>query len=130
MIEIPCPPRFVSASSVALLTLLLGLLLSLACGSPRSEGTELVGTATAKVDPELRHAAAQLLAEGHADSSLSVLVRFVGDDARVKLEEAGLRIDSVVGDVATGHVDAGALADLAALDAVVQVQPSRRHKAY
>jgi hypothetical protein len=124
MIDIASAPRLLT-----LLTLLFAALL-LACGSQRQEPSELTGAAAAKVDPDLRRSASLLLSEGHADSSLSVLVQVAGGDARTQLEKAGMRVDTLVGDVATGWIDVRSLADVAALESVVQVQPSRRQKTY
>ena len=111
----------------ALLALLSIALLVLACGPHREEDLELSGATAAKVDPELRRAASHILAEGHADSTLPVLVRIKGgDEDRGELERAGMRIESLVGDVATGSLAARSLADVAALESVVQIEPSRK----
>lgn len=116
------PPRLPALLVLVLITLYLS-----ACGAHRQEDLELSGAAAAKVDPELRRAASLMLAEGHGDSSLSVLVRIEGgDEGRDELEKTGMRVDSLVGDVASGSLAARSLAEVAALETVVQIQPSRR----
>lgn len=80
--------------------------------------------AATKVDPEVRRSASQLLAEGRGEELMPVLVRVTGTEAREKLQAAGMSVESMVGDVASGKIPARALADVAALDAVIQVQPA------
>ena len=127
MIANPCLRQFLNVLA------LLSAALLLACGSRGQEGTELSGEAAAKVDPELRRATSQLLAEGHGDSSLAVLVRVVevvGGDPRAGLEAAGMTVDTVTGEVATGRVLARSIANVAALESVTRVEPSRQQKTY
>ncbi len=83
---------------------------------------DLSAPARAKVDVEVRRAASRLLADGKGDEAIPVLVRVTGEDARSKLEGAGMNVESVVGEVVSGKIPAKALADVASLDAVIQVQ--------
>jgi hypothetical protein len=82
-------------------------------------------SASNKVDPELRRSASKLLADGKGDELIPVLVRVTGSEPRGKLESAGMQVESVVGEVASGKIPAKALANVAALDAVIQLEPAR-----
>jgi hypothetical protein len=110
-----------------LLTVLAFLLVTSSCchGSreAKKDGKlDLSAPAAAKVDVDVRRTASTLLADGRGSELIPVLVRVTGSDARAKLEAAGMNVESVVGEVASGKLPAKALADVASLDAVIQVQ--------
>ncbi len=77
-----------------------------------------------RLDPVLRRIAAE-----RPDSVVGVLVRTsspVGAAERAGLEEAGLAIGSVVGDVVTGRLRAGSARGVARLPFVAYVEAARR----
>ena len=127
-----CDPPMSNRHSFSHLPLLLLLLLALAVATPlacchRPRGSsDLGGAAGARLDPELREAALRLLAGGHGDETLPVLVRVARPEARAALEAAGMRVDSLVGNVASGTVPARALAGVAGVADVVRIEPARR----
>ncbi len=104
----------------------LALAVLAGCGSHGQETLDLPGPAAAKVDPELRRTASQLLSEGKGDSLLSVLVRVDEAASSPFLESRGMRVDTVVGDVLTGWIQPRSLAEIAALDEVIQIEPARQ----
>ncbi len=104
----------------------LALITFFACGSREKESLDLSGPAAAKVHPELRRTASQMLTANQGDSLLSVLVRVHEATDRTALEKSGMRVDSVVGDVVTGWITPRTIADLAALDQVIQIEPARK----
>jgi hypothetical protein len=107
------------------MTAMIGALL-LGCGPHNQESLDLSAPAAAKVDPELTRTASQLLAAGHGDSLVTVLVRVKGTGAETALAKKGMQVDTVIGDVATGRVAPRALAELAALDEVIMIEPARQ----
>lgn len=113
------------ASRTLVMAALVGALL-LGCAPHSQESLELSGPAAAKVDPELKRTASQLLATGHGDSLVTVLVRVKGAGAETALAKKGMQVDTVIGDVATGRVTPSALAELAALDEVIMIEPARQ----
>jgi photosystem II stability/assembly factor-like uncharacterized protein len=62
-------------------------------------------------------------AAGASASSLLLVVRFAGDERR--LAEAGFEIQSHIGNVYTGTLNAVRLGDLAALPGIIFIEPSR-----
>jgi hypothetical protein len=105
--------------------LLIGALL-LGCGPHGQETLDLSGPAAAKVDPALTRTATQLLAAGHGDSLIAVLVRVKSPGAETALAGKGMQVDSVIEDVATGRVAPRSLAGLAALADVVMIEPTHK----
>jgi hypothetical protein len=94
-------------------------------------GSAAIIAAQAKLDPELQQRTVQLATAGRADSVLAVLVQVKsggGDQARHDLESAGLKVDSIAGDVVTGRATAGALNTVAMLPSVVRIQPARTYQ--
>lgn len=118
------PPT--SRLPLLLLALALAVAAPLACCHRTHGSSDLGGAAGAKLDPELRQAASRLLAEGRGDEYLQVLVRVARPEARAALEAAGMRVDSLVGEVASGGLPARALAGVAAVEDVVRIEPARR----
>ena len=84
--------------------------------------------AYAKLDSDLRRLTKDLTAAGHADSSLSILVKVKeGTDCRSKLETAGMRIESTMGDIVTGQATVKALPQVATLNEVIEIQAARTY---
>jgi hypothetical protein len=122
----PTAIRLPAHLKLALAACMGALLIS--CGPHGQESLELTGPAAAKVDPELTRTASQMLAAGRGDSLVSVLVRLKDPGARSAVESKGLRVDAVVGDVATGWVAPSSLAAVAALDQVLAIEPARKQE--
>lgn len=120
----PTPFRLPASLALAVTTAMGALLIG--CGPHGQESLDFSGPAAAKVDPELKRTASQMFAGGQGDSLLPVLVRVKDGGAQAALEKKGMHVDSVVGDVATGRVAPRSLAELAALDQVIAVEPARK----
>jgi hypothetical protein len=108
------------------------LLLTGCCGSQKGSdsaaGADAKTAGASKLDPELRSMSSQLVTAGQGDSLVSILVHLsTGCDCRPALDSDGLVVDGVVGDVLTGRAPARALADVAAVPAVIKIQPARTY---
>ena len=120
------PTPFQLPASLALaMVIVMGALL-IGCGPHGQESLDLSGPAASKVDPELKRTASQMFANGQGDSLMTVLVRIKEGSAEAALEKKGMQVDAIVGDVATGRVAPRSLAELAALDQVIMIEPARK----
>jgi hypothetical protein len=118
-------PRFSILLALLALSAVFVAVLATCCSKSHDAKLELTDEAAAKVDTELRRSAVRCVEEGRGDEKLPVLVRVSESTTREKLEAAGMRVDSIVGDVAAGSFAARDLAKVAAVDGVIHLQLAR-----
>ena len=84
----------------------------------------------AKLDSDLRRLSKDLVAAGHEDSVVGILVKVkAGASCQPDLEKAGMRVESTMGEVVTGNATVKALPEVARIPAVVQIQAARTYRA-
>src|SRR4030095_16270040 len=119
------------AAVLVALVALLAILGSSGCHSKAQPGeSAFADPSYAKLHSDLPRLSKDLVAHGHADAVLAILVQLKGGaSCQSELEKAGMKVESTMGEVVTGRATVKALPQVAMIKDVVQIQADGHYRA-